>query len=224
MMKKGLFGLVILSGILLSGCLKTRGELGGKGWSTSDAARGAQAQQQQNAQIDNRFYEIDKDFRQLYGKIEAIEAKVGAANEAKATEASDSTLEKIHALESRINTLEEAILSLDKRISGGKSSSLPNDSGQKVAQQPSDLPRGHFQRGEYYFSKKDYPNAIQAFERYRKQYPNGRYYSVATYNMGESFRRLNLPADAKSFYSEVVERFPKTRVARRANKKLSSIQ
>ena len=219
---KTIFFLVVVS---LAGCLKTRDELNGGSMGANspdsqDRYVSGQFSQQQKAQIDSRFFEIDRDFRQLYGKIESLEGQMGQMDLVKkASEDSPESSEKIKVLESRISTLEEALLSLDKKISGAKTSSRS-----KISPPLEDLPKQDFQQGEYFFAKKDYINSIQAFDRYRKRFPKGQYYAIATYNMGEAFRRLNLPKEASPFFKEVIERDPSTKVARRATAQLQKIQ
>lgn len=101
--------------LVLTGCLQTRGQLGG-----------APAVEVQNAKIDNRFYEIDKDFRELYGKIEAVENQVDQMEADKMADKSipdggageeGASSQELQELKSRVKTLEEALLALDKKIS-----------------------------------------------------------------------------------------------------------
>ncbi|MEM7645337.1 MAG: hypothetical protein AAF203_00385 [Pseudomonadota bacterium] len=65
-MKLFLFFILTLS---MTACLKTRSELRSDGNPVRDAegrfVTGGNVNQQQRAQIDSRFFEIDKDFREL---------------------------------------------------------------------------------------------------------------------------------------------------------------
>jgi len=211
--------------ISLTGCLQTRQQISGgspMGGSRAGAGEAPSAgTQRQKAQIDSRFFEIDRDFRQLYGKIEAIEGRVeqlgSQDNGSGAT--SEEAEEKIKALETRVQTLEEAILSLDKRLSS-KNASFKSGARGSIAKNI----KSDFQKGEAYLAQKDCVNAIESFDKYRKRYPKGRYYSIATYNMGECFRQLELPKDAKAFYREVLDRYPETKVAKRAESRLSMVR
>ena len=96
---------------MLAGCLKTRSELSddGSGNMRTDASGtyvAGNVNQQQRAQIDSRFFEIDRDFRELYGKIETLERKLDDAKTAPATPAVNGGTAasdvKVQALEKRI--------------------------------------------------------------------------------------------------------------------------
>ncbi len=210
--------LVILS---LSACLKTRSELRGDyNPSPRNSANSAPAtqggSQQQRAQIDSRFFEIDQDFRQLYGKIEILEKKVSdlAPQSGAGAVSSEESSAKMSRLEKRMSTIEEALLSLDKKVSqlGNTGSSISPD---KI--------KGPFARGEAYFARAQYEKAIESYDQYRKNFPKGQKYADATLRMGQAFQRLKMNQDAKAFYQEVIQRFPKTAVANKAQENLKSI-
>lgn len=212
--------------LLLPACLKTRSEL--RGDNSSAGLRGdsdkrsvaGEVDQRQSAQIDSRFFEINKDFRQLYGKIETLEKKIADLGETTATPQSAPLAEvdsvKMKKLEKRVATLEEALLSLDKKISQLK----PN---KRTAAVINNNPKGPFGRGELYYSRGQFEKAIGSYDEYRKKFPRGRRYAQATLKMGLSFQKLKMNKDAKAFYKEVIQRYPKTRVALRAQANLKSL-
>ena len=220
--------LMVLMLISTVACLKTRSELAGtenNGMTeqpvntTREPGRyvAGTLNQQQRAQIDSRFYEIDRDFRQLYGKIEVIEKQMNDGSiKASGEGAPDPEAQKkIKDLEARVATLEEAILAIDKKVSGKGKTSF-NTTSQK--------PKGPFALGEKYFAEKDFENAVQSYEAYRRKWPKGKRYADSTFKMGECFRNLKMNRDARAFYQEVVDRFPKTAVAKAAQKRLKTIQ
>ena len=121
MMKYSLLALMLVASV---GCLKTRSELAGT--ENNGAVEAAPEpgryvagtlNQQQRAQIDSRFYEIDRDFRQLYGKIEVLEKQVAEGSAKGPSGAPDpAATKKVKDLELRVATLEEAILAIDKKV------------------------------------------------------------------------------------------------------------
>lgn len=212
---------------LLAGCLKTRSELkdDGSGNMRTDASGtyvAGNMGQQQRAQIDSRFFEIDRDFRELYGKIETLEKKVADGQVPQtATEPTSKPAdnEKVAALEKRISTLEEALLAIDKKlteVSKGKSSNA-----QVI--KSTVAPKGPFGKGELLFEQKNYAQAITSFDTYRKRFPRGRKYAQATLKMGLCFERLKMNNDAKAFYKEVIQRYPNTKVSIRAEANLKKL-
>ena len=214
------FVVLILLMMGLSSCLKTRSELrGDTGYSPRNSANSMPTQggsQQQRAQIDSRFFEIDQDFRQLYGKIEILENKmseIGSQSGAGAAPSEESSAQ-LKRLEKRMSIIEEALLSLDKKVS-----QLSN-TGSSVS--PEKI-KGPYARGEAYFARAQYEKAIESYDTYRKNFPKGEKYADATLKMGQAFQRLKMNQDAKAFYQEVIQRFPKTAVANKAQENLKSI-
>ncbi len=218
--------ILIISILLLSitGCLKTRAELQGDNSSslrtdTEGRYVSGQMNQQQRAQIDSRFFEIDRDFRQLYGKIEAMEKQISDIQPASPMAPTDgSSSDKVSALEKRISTLEEALLAIDKKVSqlGGA------DKKTSAVLKPARA-KGPFGLGEILFSQGKYAEAITSYDKYRKQFPRGKHYAEATLKLGLSFQKLKMNQDAKAFYKEVIQRYPNTMVSQQAQKNLKSI-
>ena len=215
------FFILMLLSFSMIGCLKTRSELRGEQPTDSEGrfVTGGNLNQQQRATIDSRFFEINRDFRELYGKIEVIEKKVSDLDEKPAPVAGETISPdqqgKISKLEKRVATLEEALLSLDKKLNGMSG----GDKSAKVKKKP----KGPFGWGELYFQKGDYAKAITSYDEYRKKYPRGKRYAQATLKMGLSFQKMRMNQDAKAFYKEVIQRYPKTRVAVQAQKNLKKL-
>lgn len=216
--------------VLLAGCLKTREQLQGTQTGDSGAMRtdasgsyvgGGNLGTQQRAQIDSRFFEIDRDFRNLYGKIEVLEQKIEENKSSTTTTGDASTTpvksEEIKALEKRISTLEEALLAIDKKLAklgDGKTSS---------ATQMIEKPKGPFGYGEMLYAQGKFEEAIQSYDSYRKKYPKGRNYAQATLKMGMCFQKLKMNQDAKAFYKEVIQRYPNTQVSIKAESNLKRL-
>ena len=167
---KSLISIVLL--IALTGCLKTRSEISGGDSSLRTDSSGryvtGQVDQQQRAQIDSRFFEIDRDFRQLYGKIETLEKQISdLTSKPQALDAQQTPVDntKVEALEKRMTTLEEALLAIDKKLnelSNNKTSSISTSK-----------PSGPFAMAENYYSQGKYTEAITSYDEYRKKYPRG---------------------------------------------------
>lgn len=215
---------LILIPSLLVGCLKTRAELQGEGSDlsyrpTAETGRtiSGQMSQQQRAQIDSRFFEIDRDFRQLYGRIETMEKQLSDLQPALGPAGGDSaSAEKLQNLEKRMTTLEEAILSIDKKLSAlGATKTSAVATPAKA--------NGPFTTAEIFYAQGEYEKAITSYDRYRKQYPTGKHYAEATLKLGLCFQKLKMNQDAKAFYKEVIQRFPKTSASQQAQKNLKSI-
>ena len=71
---------------------------------------------------------------------------------------------------------------------------------------------------EKLFKKRSYENAISAFQKYRDENPSGQYYPEATFYIGQSFKELKMPIEAKVFFQEIVSSYPKSLWANRSQK------
>jgi len=72
--------------------------------------------------------------------------------------------------------------------------------------------------------KKHWKEAIVAYEKYRSTNPTGKRYAEATYKIGASFHELGMKSEAKAFYAEVVEKFPKGEWAKKSNGRLKALK
>ena len=68
------------------------------------------------------------------------------------------------------------------------------------------------------FKKESYENAISKFQKYRDENPKGSYCPEATFYIGQSFKNLKMPIEAKVFFKEVIKSYPQSLWASRAKK------
>lgn len=76
-----------------------------------------------------------------------------------------------------------------------------------------------FLRAESYYSLKDYKKAIVDYSKFPEKYTRSTYMPKALYRIGQSFDALGMKDDAKGFYQELVEKFPKSPEAKKARSK-----
>lgn len=196
----------ILTSFLITSCLQTRDSLR----KTQDGELSEAAKlQQKNAINESRFFEIDRDFRQLYGRVEVLEHQIGDGQKNKSTETND----RFEKLEKKVSLLEEALVQLENNHK--KSISKPLSSDAKES--------SHFTNAVESFNNKKWEDAIYSFDEYRKANPKGSKYAEATYKMGLSFLNLGMKNDAKSFFDEVVQKFPKSKESDLAKVKIKSL-
>lgn len=70
------------------------------------------------------------------------------------------------------------------------------------------------------FKQKSYESAISQFQKYRDENPKGEHYPEATYYIGQSFKNLKMPIEAKVFFNEIVQSHPQSLWASRAKENL----
>lgn len=83
-----------------------------------------------------------------------------------------------------------------------------------------DVRKAQFLLAESYFASKDFGAAALEFSEFKKAYPKDANTPNATLRQGLCFKNLGKEKEAKLFYQEVVERFPKSPAAAQAKKEL----
>lgn len=191
---------------LLAGCLQTRHAIkqGGGGGVTSGPAP-AMTPEATKAREAGKFDEINQDFRKLYGRVEVVENQMAQLKE---NEEINALKVKVGELETKLALLEETVAKLNSEYKKGNFSATPQDP---------------YDKGNSYFQKSKWEDAILAFEEYRKKNPRGKSYSEATFKIGMSFKNLGMKQDAKAFFQEVVSKYPKSSAARQAKSQLKNL-
>lgn len=76
-------------------------------------------------------------------------------------------------------------------------------------------------RGECHFKLKEFKKAIVDFSKFPEKFQKSNYHPKALLKIAESFESLEMKEDAKAFYQDLFEKFPKTVEGKLAKKKLS---
>lgn len=204
----------IFSVLFLTSCLlRTREEV-----TQSEKSQLTQQQvveHQQNADRVVWKQDVDSTLRSLIGRVEALEHRMNTAFDYQRTELEDSKksqnvfMEEMRLIDGKLNQINERLDALEKRKRGTKKKSV-----QKTG----------WSKAETLFKSKQWKKAIVAYQEYRTKNPKGRFWADATYKIGVCFQELGLKLDAKSFYQEVVESQPKSRVARNAQNRLKQLE
>jgi len=210
--------------ILMTACLQTRAEL------RKEAASGGEiiiqrlpadkpviAQQQKAAQESSKFDDINKDFRDLYGRVETVENKMAQLQDNEQVKALEM---KLAQMENKIQLLESTVTELNNK---NKKDMAMLSSDQRAAMNNPAPEKGAFAEASKAFDGKKWEDAILSYEDYRKNNPTGKGYAEATYKIGLCFQNLGMKDDAKVFFKEVVEKFPKSKEASLAKAKLKKI-
>lgn len=78
----------------------------------------------------------------------------------------------------------------------------------------------HFGMGEALYCSKDYKKAIVQFSKVQESFAKSARIPQALYKIGLAFQHLNMPKESKGFFSELIERFPKSAEAKKARAKV----
>lgn len=216
---------VIAVSLLLTGCLKTRNEV-------KDTEQRQVMQQQvvslqrTNADTSNRFSELEEEVRNLNGRVDVVENRVGRSDSGMDS-ALKSTQQQNAELSSKVMILQEALTKMERDIAGlnAELQAVKADRGAAQAERAAkQAKKNTFELGEEFFDKKDWKQAILNFQKYRDENPKGNRALEATYKIGVAFQELGMRDEAKTFYDEVVNKAPKSEEARKAKIRLKGMK
>ena len=176
------------------------------------------------AESEAKYADVDESMRALRGRLEVLE------NEKNLRQQDRQRLEESRAIEQkrvdeRFRLFKEALASMEKQIQDlGKKIDDLKKKEIAAAKKPKGKKKGIFERADDQFGKKNWKEAIVEYQNYREKYPKGRRYRQATYKIGVSFQELGLKDEARAFYKEVVDKFPKTKTAGQAKSRLKKLK
>ncbi len=84
--------------------------------------------------------------------------------------------------------------------------------------------KAQFLLGEAYFAARDFGAAALEFSEFKKQYPKDVSVANATLRQAQCFKNLGKEREAKLFYQEVIEKFPKAPAAIQAKKEIKRLK
>ncbi|KYG67242.1 hypothetical protein AZI86_09560 [Bdellovibrio bacteriovorus] len=220
---------ILLSAVVLfmTGCLKTRNEVK-EGEQRSTMQQQVVTLQRSNADVGNRFSDLESQIRELNGRVDVVENNVGkgsAGMENALKNSQQQNMEvgqRVAILQEAMGKLERDLLALNAEVQGLKAEKMAAQ-GQQAAKAAQAARKDFHEQGEEAFEKKDWKQAILQYQKYRDEYPKGKKFADSTYKIGVAFQELGMKDEAKTFYDEVVAKFPKSEEARRARIRLKSV-
>lgn len=168
-----------------------------------------------------RLTEMDAQFRELNGRIEVNERRLQLLNEEKKKELEEKKLDSL-ALADKLKIYEEALVKLEAELQAVKLEMVELKKPKKVEKPAKTV--GNFSQAEEFFAKKKWKEAVVGFQKYRDLNPKGNKYGTATYKIGVCFQELGMKSEAKAFYEEVIEKYPKGRLAKKAQYRLKNMK
>ena len=217
----------LISMSFLSACLMTRNDV-------KEAEQKKQIQdqvvtlQKSTADVSGRFQEIEGQLRESNGRLEKLE------NHAEQDVNQREKMKKSH--DEQVNDLQKKIVLLQEEMA--KMQSQMGAVNEKMNQQSTQIDaivardenakkettKNPFDLGEENFSKKEWKKAILHYQKCREASPKGKKFADATYKIGVSFQELGMKEEARSFYEEVVAKFPTTDTAKKAKVRMKQVK
>ena len=224
--------------LAMSGCLETRDS--NKEQDEKVVMKTQVASLQRNtADITSRFQDIDDDLRKLSGRIEQSENRaaqvsirvdkvegVAAQHTRENEDKMKAYREELAHLNGEVEQLKGQLLALQDQQKRAADQAAAAQAAQAAAQAAASAQatKNPWAAGEEKFEQKAWKEAILDYERYRKSNPKGSHFGAATYKIGVAFQELGLIDEAKAFYEEVVNKYPKSRDAERAATRLKGLK
>jgi len=228
----------------MTGCLKSRFQYRGDG--DDQAAVTPIPTQVKDVRPQDEYVldEIKLELTRLNGRIEELERASQAASNS--TEQSTVQKDDLKKFETRIVELEQAQAKIIETIQKNKQneSISPEESedlykkgkskynlahydeaieiftGYLKNPKASDTEDATFYRAESYFKLKQYKKAIVDYSRFPEKFTRSKRMPSVLFRIGSSFDALGMKEDAKGFYQELIDKFPKTSEAKKARSKL----
>jgi TolA-binding protein len=155
-------------------------------------------------------------------------------NESRSSEELKKANERIAALEKQLKDLTPEVPKLPEGKSpfqAGKDAYLSGNLDEAVhflteslaaSETGREAEEALYLRGETQFKKQQYNKAIVDFSRITEKFPKSTYHSKSLLRIAESFEALGRKEEARAFYSELLEKFPKTAEGMIAKKRLKA--
>ncbi len=159
----------------------------------------------------NQNDEVRKEVAALAARMTALEQQVAAANTP--APPAPSKGQKVGSYESAKELFDEG--SFEEAAEEAKAIAKAKKPDSKKAQ---------FLLAESYFAGKDFGAAALEFSEFKKGYPRDSNVPYATLRQAQSFRNLGKEKEARLFYQEVLEKFPKSPAAVQAKKDLKKLK
>lgn len=222
---------------LLTGCLVTKADLKeGRGEGESRRSNQAQVTSMQAAKAEetSRNADLEASLREMSGRIDVLENRAGQSDQGQGRsiqqlEMQVGELTKKNALlQEEMGKMEAQIQALSEQVAASAQATAARaqqerDEKPAVAGKAADK-LALFEAGEEHFQKKEWRKAILNYQKYRDSQPKGKKFPEATYKMGVCFQELGMKDEAKTFYDELVAKFPSSAEARRARIRLKKLK
>ncbi len=219
---------VILFAMTTFGCLKTRSEM--KDTETRQAVQQQVVSLQKNtADSSNHFAELEEQMRALNGRTEVLENRLSVKGQETDRE-KKSLADQNAELYRKVNILQESLGKMEQQISvlatqmtviEAQNQAQANARGTPAA---ATSKKNYLETAQDHFAQKEWKKAILNFEKYREDSPKGKQVAEATYKIGVCFQELGLKDEAKTFFEEVIARFPKSEDSKRAKIRLKGLK
>ena len=150
--------------------------------------------------------------------------------------------QRVEALTTRVQALEQRAVQEDRPSPAEKPAPNAYEAGKKLfedgkyddateilrgavkSRKGDEARKAQFLLGESLFAGKDFASAALEFSEYRKKFPKDSLVPNAIYRQANAFRSMNKSKEARLFYTELLEKFPKHSLAGKAKAEVKKLK
>jgi len=237
--KNKLFVSLLLISLLATSCLKTRAQLKDDSSDQDNGPSKPVPSEVQEVQPQGQYAidEIKGELTRLNGRIEELERNSQQANANK--DGANANKDEVKKLETRIVELEQAQAAMLDAIKKMQASAPPPNADEvfekgRAKFDAGDLagatenfasylkvPKGKhsedatFLLGESHYGLKQYKSAIVSYSKFTESFPKSKRMPLVLYRIGLSFEALGMKDDAKNFFQEILDKYPRSPEAKK---------
>lgn len=174
----------------------------------TELARLGTAVEEQGQGHRNQSEELKKEIAALAVRMTALEQQFAAANAAP-----PPRVQKASSYESAKELYDD-----------GKFEEAAEEARSVVRSKRPDAKKAQFLLAESFYAARDFGAAALEFSEFKKAYPKDSNVANATLRQAQCFRNLGKEKEAKLFYQEILEKFPKSPAAGQAKKDLKKLK
>jgi TolA-binding protein len=180
--------------------------------------------QKSNADTGSRFDDIQDDLRKVHGRLDVVENQSNQS--AQQRDQLKAALEQeILALSQKVDLLQQETVKLDNQMAAmaAANAKAAEDAAAAAAVRPGSA-KTLFDVAEEQYAKKDCKHAILTYQKFRDTNPKSKKIPEATYKIGACFQELGMKDEAKTFFDDVIAKFPNSVDAKKAKIRLKSLK
>lgn len=236
MKKLTISGISLVLLLSLSGCLKSRAQLREDGDDAPVAAKPA-AVTDVAPQGSYALDEVKNEITRMDGRIEDLER----AQKDQAAKPQDDMYKKLEQRVTELETAQTNMLEAIKKMQDTAPAADPTELYEKGKQsfqhenwdgaidtlasylkspKAKNAEEAHWMRAESFYHLEKYKLAIADYSVFPEKFTKSKHMAEALYKIGQSFEAIGSPDDAKGFYQLLVDKFPKSPLAKKVKSKL----
>lgn len=234
MSKKLVLAGLLLSTLVIQGCLKTRSEVAQS--EQGQIYRKKQVENQKEAAVAdssaNTPVDQDELVRTLNGRLEVLENQISNLQKENQQLSQSADSAKIVALQEALTKMEAQLQKLETekaaaaamKASDEAEKAKPSTKAAASSATATVKKNSSYDIAEDLFGKKDWKGAILSYQKFVEDNPKSKSVPDAKYKTGVCFQEMGLKDEAMAFYEEVSIQYPQSTAGKKAKIRISKLK